>query len=729
MKILINLIILFLFKAIYSDTYYLNKNFNLTIEKGDSMTFLVPDNYRYTNILVYCSLEDTMEISYGSSTVIKTRMYIIHTIKFNEERTYEILLKAKNKPYNFQSLFISDELQVQYSDGEFGFEFSTSYQYLTGALIFVDARNINKENKMLFYHHLAGNDIEFLYFPLTDDIDFRKLCHSYGYQKNAKTGNPFIPEDDYFILKYIGSTFDIKVQYIGVNSDYYETKALISNKEFIKNAEISSNYKYKIDYILGSNENCVVEVKQNYNNSYILLGTLSDNNNRLILPVQNLVLISKNCNAVITIVSNQHKYQVYNIGEQDIRRAYLENIGFTLFRIPKTETNLRVFRFLVNSGYKIGSDYYPCNIFNVGMILIHDDFIEEPITKITIYKQGDSRYLKFFNPYFFDNSYNKFKNDTYYIAFTCNCYFAKANYLKVEYSLFVSKLILKDTEYKVNNRIHQISKAYETFDNLYQIDPPDKENTVLTVSLSSCSDYTFRFFVLSDYNKIIYEDYSIFSTFFYDNYENYTRNEALYIDFENIDDKASFYYEYLPYNKSYHFQRTDLPRQFNITNSNNGKIKISFYPVFYNEEVQYQMYIVKSDDLFQSLCNFYSIDDTKKEIINIGIYNINNNSNISNLPIIKEIDLSFSSNQTLKIGLFYKTIHNYKVQNLISPISFVYEPKYEKDKNNKILIYLGIGIAFVFIIVISVYCIRRKIKNSNNIEINEFKGKLVEKYI
>ena len=66
------------------------------------------------------------------------------------------------------------------------------------------------------------------------------------------------------------------------------------------------------------------------------------------------------------------------------------------------------------------------------------------------------------------------------------------------------------------------------------------------------------------------------------------------------------------------------------------------------------MYIVKSDDLFQSLWNFYSIDDMKKEIINIGIYNINNNSNISNLPIIKEIDLSFSSNQTLKLFIIIK---------------------------------------------------------------------------
>ena len=104
-------------KEIFSDSYYLNKNYNLTIEKGESITFLVPEDYRNTNILVYCSLDDTMEISYYTSRVMKTKMHIIPARKFNEERTYQIYLKAKNKPYNFQSVFIYEELQVQFSDG------------------------------------------------------------------------------------------------------------------------------------------------------------------------------------------------------------------------------------------------------------------------------------------------------------------------------------------------------------------------------------------------------------------------------------------------------------------------------------------------------------------------------------------------------------------------------------------------------------------------------------
>ena len=224
LKILANLIILILLKEIYSDSdpKYLNLNLNLTIEKGETMMFLVPESYRTKNILVYCSLEDTMEVSYFTSDVKKTRLYIIPTTKFEEERTYKILLKAKKQAYNFQSLFISNDLQVQYGEGDytFEFEFSTSYQYLTGALIFVDAKKSNKKEMMFFYRQMAGDDIEFLYFPLTNDIDFKSICHSYDYKKNAKTGNLFFPEDDYFILKFVGSSFDIKVQYYNVNSEY-----------------------------------------------------------------------------------------------------------------------------------------------------------------------------------------------------------------------------------------------------------------------------------------------------------------------------------------------------------------------------------------------------------------------------------------------------------------------------------------------------------------------------
>lgn len=184
----------------------------------------------------------------------------------------------------------------------------------------------------------------------------------------------------------------------------------------------------------------------------------------------------------------------------------------------------------------------------------------------------------------------------------------------------------------------------------------------------------------------------------------------------------------MPYNKSYQFQLTDLPYQFNITNSLNGKIKISFYPVFYNEEVKYQLYIVKSDDLFQSLCNFYSIDDINKEIIDIGIFNISNKTYESDQPINKEIKLNFSAKQTLKIGLFYKTTHYYKIKNLVIPISFDYDPiSKNDDKNNKLLIYLGIGFASALIIAFSIYCLRKKIKNKNEIKMTEFKGELLEK--
>ena len=299
--------------------------------------------------------------------------------------------------------------------------------------------------------------------------------------------------------------------------------------------------------------------------------------------------------------------------------------------------------------------------------------------------------------------------------------------------------------------MHQIGKAYETFDNFYQIDPPENDNVILTVSSSSCNSNTFSLVVLSDYDKIIHNQTELFSTFFFENCEKYIGKEALYINFENVDtDKVTFYYEYLPINRTYIFQPTNFPKQFNITNTINGKINISFYPVFFNEEVKYQLYIVKSNDLFQSLCNFYSIDDTNKKIIDIGIYNINNDSIGSNQPLNKEIDINlyFTSKQTLKIGLFYKTINNYKIQNLLIPISFEYNPIYDKDKEDKdnknktnpdnksengnsnhsiynMLIYIGVGSTALIIIIIVIYCIIKNNKNKNQIKMDDLKGSLI----
>jgi len=734
LKIIENLIILILLKEIYSDsdTKYLNKNLNIIIEKGETKTFLIPESYRTQNILVYCSLEDTMEISYFTSSFVKTRLYIIPSTKIKEEKIYKILLNAKKQAYNFQSLFISNELQVQYSHGDFEFEFSTSYQYLTGALIFVDKRNYNKEDMMLFYRQMAGNDVKFLYFPLTNDIDLRSLCHSYDYKKNAKTGNLFFPEDDYFILKFIGSCFDIKVQYMNVNSEYiqkyHETLPLINNRQLIRHPIISNEYRYKIDYILGSNENCFVEVKKIDNT---LLGKLSENNNRLILSVQDLIFFSNNCNAVITIVPNSKDYQILNIEDQNMLNIKLKYNGLTLYRLPRKEANLRAFNFLISIPFKFTFDYSPCMDFMVGMILAHDKFYEKPIYHIYVDKGGDNRKLNFINPYYFENSFNKYKEDEYYIAFYCDCIWAKASYLQVESSLFVYKLVLKDTKYKVNKKNHEISKGFEPFNNFFQVDPPENKNTILIMRLSSCSSYSFRFFLLSDFNKIIYNHYNIFSAFTINNVSNYIGNESLYIDFENIDDKVSFSYDYLPYNETYNYQPTGLPQQFNITNSLNGKIKISFYPMLYNEEVKYQLYIVKSDDSFHSLCNFYNIKDLNKEIIDIGTYNININSSEANQPINKEIQLNITPIQTLKIGLFYKAIYNYNVQNLHYPISFSYEPKYENEKNEKetkdIILYSVMGISIILIIVFAIYLIRENMAKTNQIETNEFEGELIGK--
>ena len=80
------------------------------------------------------------------------------------------------------------------------------------------------------------------------------------------------------------------------------------------------------------------------------------------------------------------------------------------------------------------------------------------------------------------------------MAVYCDCSYVSYSILKPQYSLFVYKLDLKETKYKVNNKMHEVFKSYEPFTNFFQIDPPKNENSILTFSLSSCTNYYFRFF-------------------------------------------------------------------------------------------------------------------------------------------------------------------------------------------------------------------------------------------
>ena len=117
MKNLISNIFIFilLFLQLKAEEYYLDKNHKFEIQKGDSYSLVIPQNYIYTNILLYCSLENAMEIIYDAiSTPITTQMYVILPKIYEYTITYHITLKSSNKPYFFQNIYIPKELSVNF---------------------------------------------------------------------------------------------------------------------------------------------------------------------------------------------------------------------------------------------------------------------------------------------------------------------------------------------------------------------------------------------------------------------------------------------------------------------------------------------------------------------------------------------------------------------------------------------------------------------------------------
>ena len=198
----------------------------------------------------------------------------------------------------------------------------------------------------------------------------------------------------------------------GVSNQYYTTTIhLFSNQEYVK--EIPNGYKnYKIDYITGTKEDCKVDIKRKFNNSeYIPITTLSKNKKRIILDIEELYIISKNCDAVLTIITNYiYGYKSYTFNSK-FYNLKLPLGKICLFQIPKPQYNIRTFQFEVTKSYDFGTEK-ACPEFGIGIISIANLFIEEPVNHVYIYVGGKSKYYNILNPYFYPNEAEKIMKNT-----------------------------------------------------------------------------------------------------------------------------------------------------------------------------------------------------------------------------------------------------------------------------------------------------------------------------
>ena len=93
---------------------------------------------------------------------------------------------------------------------------------------------------------------------------------------------------------------------------------LFNNQLYKKSINYDSKFnskRYKIDYIIGTSENCEVEIKKNISDTNELetIETLSTKNDRIFLNIEELYFTSLYCDAVITIIPDiNSNYQNYS---------------------------------------------------------------------------------------------------------------------------------------------------------------------------------------------------------------------------------------------------------------------------------------------------------------------------------------------------------------------------------------------------------------------------------
>ena len=314
----------------------------------------------------------------------------------------------------------------------------------------------------------------------------------------------------------------------------------------------------------------------------------------------------------------------------------------------------------------------------------------------------------FLNPYYFNNPYNKHNEDKYYlIAYNDinNYYFNfqyNFNYFNENDAIYVPKLQKK-----------KIKETKGPFDNFIQIDPPNKENSTLILSVSSCYGYA-TFHILSEFNGHIgsYKNYP-YDTFIGYSLPEYINKKQLYIYFESFNNELDFTYDYVPLVKNYSHKYSNLSEEIKVNNTYSGNVKIQFYPFILNEDIKYQLYLVKTNETIKCRCNFDNINSDIKKIINIGIFRIDENSN--NKTIETEINLKLGNEEIygLKLTIFGATVNNFHIENFYKIISFDYFYQKEKKSNSWLFIIILI-IIIICGIVICIYKRRKKKININN---------------
>ena len=740
-----NLFFIFLVSLFSVTSCSITKDYSLVVEKGHSYSFQIYNKDLTTTVLVYCSSDNTMKINDEYSS----KFQILKFNYYKYEKIYQIDLQSKSYSYIFKVIFLPNDVNAEYGDFSKSFisiEIFNDYDFNSMSLIFIHSELDKSIDSMLNVRLKAGNPIQAYYIPLSDDLDINKLGNDINYKLDAPTGEIFHPKDEYFIIKVVGSTYDFMVEYFAgsINKDYTRTIHLFSDSQYLQ--KVSNGYsQYKIDYITGSKEDCKVDIRKKFNNSeYTIISTLSKNNKRIILDIEELNLISYDCDAVLTVITNYiYNYKKYSLTE-DVVYFKLPNEKISLFQIPKPQYNIRAFRFEMQKAYDFGTQS-GCPSFNIGIISMTNSFIEEPVKEEYIFEGGKSKFFYILNPYFYPNEAEK-NNEEYYVIITNNCYAVDP------FMVTVMSHTLDETKigYLEPRTDHPFSFYGYLFDNFYSIDGPKDNKKVFSYRISSCQN-KLKFYILTDYNAFgISSIISGESTGYITLDDKKYQKDFLNVFFRKKNDKAYFKYEYYDIIDNYKPNYARLPFTIKVENSYNEKINVEFYPLAFDEDVKYQLYIIQTTDNIYNMCNFLQNNAKYKAYFDIGVFNVPQNA--QNYLLKKEVKLGYGPNiyKDLKISIVAKT-SKYGSELMYPSVDFVYNPKYKDDdkdeggdeddgdKNHNttrkdstnisiftnIYFYIGIGAVIIFIVAAFICHAIKKKKSDDNFDLPRDNSKLL----
>ena len=715
--------------------YYFFKSF----KKGEKASYTIkPYNYLQYNIILVCNQTDSMHIK-SSESETETRLYLITDYSVD----YQVEIQSTQDCF-LEISFIPKTVDIDYFTYHFEKEYHKLYSPQNYIYILVDNIFL-KEDSLLYYDpYISYPSVK--YIPLKGNTKFSDIYYSeVEVESYDFFSHSYVPKDQYFIIKiHTNSSYDF---YFSFRDTFYDTGnhemyiyPTFYNDYFLQQNDYMHFYKINnergvlVKLIAQSNPNVQIYVDEYYSTNY-----LNDTNREILICCSSYVTVQpRNGYAVIGILESSSTF-----GDRSIIFSYYPTGSYAMdgrlyfFKTHDGET-AKDYNLL---GFKVNMNHFgsvKCNIYNLGGFKARGYYTGD---------RGLSHYFDFSKSesidYYFPNDLLNpisFGEGYYGVTLTCPCC---TQYSLPDYKYVVDFIYYDESKFKSINENNPIilvnNSVFEDFDNVtYKISVPKNKNKYLKIQISNCDNNYLNFHLLK---KMTISYYSLFSintdadiilnlSKHFDK-EELSKLDYLYIYLEKFT-AISFDYEFLELDTNYKMKETGLSKQVNITINDNSKAEIQFYPLIFNEDVRYILYLIKDNDInITNKCRFYLYESSDLSKIDIGNFIVSEKK--ENYTIKSNFEFDFKTNTKYSIVLMAYQKENYKYKYAYKT---VYYYKDYKDEDNlfegkNLYIFIGGGALVIIIIciIIVIICIKKNKckKESLEIEVGEFneKGALV----